>query len=879
MPFRPYSVEPAQQPPQPAQPAVGRFKPFVPQTNIPEPNLPAQAEPEAPSYLDRYKTAGAAADQAIMNKPLTAGPGLVEAATTVGTSIVAPMAGLVDSTLARLGWEDPQNPTGSYATARDKYIYQPRTDTGKAFTGQLGAMFAPVGDALQGASNFVADLIPDETVANDMREMGPDLFGAALGLKASKQVPKVVKTAMDDAPPLTPEPELTGRVKNARTADLKVLPSEAGGGVIARTLEAAGGKPLKEKFAQANEATTSKLTREDTAMGGEINAKNADARVSELAGVYDEMASLGKLKRDAQLDSALAKVRARAGKDMKRDVAIDELVDTYEALADGADAAQVVETIKNKRMDAKANASAPVGEQVKAADKNMADAELALTEALEDWLGRAGETAGKTDLVERFRTARKEIAKTRTAQRATRAGRTSAKDLEKAKQEGAPLAERMGLAADSAEYFPESMADVRPGVAAADVSDSLFGWLKSAGSNAVAPVASKILQSDWYQNRLGTAGDVTKLPDYFDQSPKLAPGDPNVGPPNPPPRVDFAGELGLVPDTGPRDTLPGGNIRGARSDLRLQEDVPPALPGRRTAPSDMIDFEAVTPDKVGPYRLNTDPKLQDVRPPAGTQRGAAVGRSGDLSLEPDFIPGPYDELPPPGSYEPPGGLTLVPDGQGGLTFAPERPPVESNLEFAPYDVPAQMPPPASIVDDLADMFVAQLEPELPPPAPQLALPRPGDVPIRLPDLETVLGLTPDIKAVGRQHPNYAGVPQRAQQAQAQAAPGVQRTVTGFRGGPEGADLLDTSGTHGNALFWAPDQYGPTGAANYGSQVISKELAFNNLLEQQTLAAVRQALGLADNAELLDIINTARQRGYDGVTYDLQPGREYIQIPQ
>lgn len=108
--------------------------------------------------------------------------------------------------------------------------------------------------------------------------------------------------------------------------------------------------------------------------------------------------------------------------------------------------------------------------------------------------------------------------------------------------------------------------------------------------------------------------------------------------------------------------------------------------------------------------------------------------------------------------------------------------------------------------------------------------------------------------------------------------GIEKSVKGYRGVGPGRDPLDTSDTLGNALFYSPDESTASTYKTPGGQVAAHDLQFKNLLDSPTLETLRKDLKLPKDAELTDIIDAARKAGYDGLTYDLKPGREYIHIP-
>lgn len=107
--------------------------------------------------------------------------------------------------------------------------------------------------------------------------------------------------------------------------------------------------------------------------------------------------------------------------------------------------------------------------------------------------------------------------------------------------------------------------------------------------------------------------------------------------------------------------------------------------------------------------------------------------------------------------------------------------------------------------------------------------------------------------------------------------GQKRAVSLYRGVGEGRDPASREGTLGGAMFYTPDEATARTYAGTGGQVANPTINFNNLLDADTLAQLRDYLGLDPRSELTDIIAAARQNKYDGVTYDLQPGREYVDL--
>lgn len=657
MPFKP---DPQQQ--EAAAPRQSRFRPDP----TPAPAAAPAPKPldvqREPGYVDRYVAASGDVERSLgtPTQSLYRGPvGLGETALQLGTSVIAPFAGAIDAGLARLGWEDPQNPEKSIATATRKYVYEPRTDAGRAMSGQVGAMLAPVGDALQFGSDVTADVIEpfDETVAQDVRDAGPDLFGSVLGLKGGKKAaaPRTAPTPKEVA-----AGDQAAPTRKARSMGTKLSPSEEAAvsgnkNYVGRSLEAiAGSDNVRRDMSQANKKTFTK--KAEQAIGAKSLKKDDIGKVKDAGdAVYTEMGGLGTIKPDSALSTAFDDAGKLAGKSTRRNAKIDrEIERVRNEYREDVDANQVVNRVRELRREASKNITGKVGEKPDPQNVALGEAQQRLADALDDLLERSATAAGKPELAQSYKAARRSLAKTANVENATRAGQVSAQDLYNQREKGAPLSGELSDMADVNEFFPESTNDRRLADFHPPGTPSILEIPVRFAQSMVRPLISRFLQSDLYQNTLGREGavDLADNADAFDNWPGTVPADPNIGPPRGQnaPSVDFSGELGLAPDPGPRASLPGGNAlaRGARSDLRLQEDVAPTGAGPnslRNSP-DEINFEELSPEQVGPYRVNTD--LNVVRDPHVRMNplGRSIDLARELQLAPDDVPGARQELPP-----------------------------------------------------------------------------------------------------------------------------------------------------------------------------------------------------------------------------------------
>jgi hypothetical protein len=102
------------------------------------------------------------------------------------------------------------------------------------------------------------------------------------------------------------------------------------------------------------------------------------------------------------------------------------------------------------------------------------------------------------------------------------------------------------------------------------------------------------------------------------------------------------------------------------------------------------------------------------------------------------------------------------------------------------------------------------------------------------------------------------------------------TVTLYRGVQAGKEAEPTVG---GGLFMSPDRKVAETYAGKDGNVKEEEVTFTNLLDTPTWTDAKTSLGLSKDKTMADVVNAARDQGYDGVTFTTTNGREYIVIPQ
>jgi hypothetical protein len=196
-------------------------------------------EPERLGYVENLKHATEKAGAADMAHPGQAIPGVLEAALNAGTGVISPIPALIDTIANRLGtaagWnKDGNNPNDDYAKAKEKYTYEPRTESGKAHAEQVGALFRPVNDVLEGAGKVAGstarELGAPERIATDLEQMTPDAIGAA-----TTRVPEAagaIKRAVTERPAAAAKAAPIPTTEELQSAKQKLYDAAEHSGVV-----------------------------------------------------------------------------------------------------------------------------------------------------------------------------------------------------------------------------------------------------------------------------------------------------------------------------------------------------------------------------------------------------------------------------------------------------------------------------------------------------------------------------------------------------------------------------------------------------------------------------------------------------------------------
>lgn len=133
----------------------------------------------------------------------------------------------------------------------------------------------------------------------------------------------------------------------------------------------------------------------------------------------------------------------------------------------------------------------------------------------------------------------------------------------------------------------------------------------------------------------------------------------------------------------------------------------------------------------------------------------------------------------------------------------------------------------------------------------------NDITSKLDDLKSTYG--------ARKNPNMA-------------AGGKQETVKLFRGVAAGRDADSVVDTEGGALFYSKLDSVAERYAGEGGNVVERDIDFKNRLDGQRLVDIKKSLNLPTSASMRDVVKTAQQAGYDGLSFSSTTGTEYVHFP-
>lgn len=541
-------------------------KPFDPMTDAPrlpgEPGFDATQSPAAVTGDDRLQAAASGG-----NKGLAGLAGMpVDTALNVwdlGKAAIGSLQGAVTGKppsdiflpaerhnyIGSSEWNmDRMNEGGVETEARrpddtaSKYIHAGATGVPGALAGG-GGVANTARQVVSGvAAGEAGQLATDLGLDPGMTAVAATAAGAGAG---AAKVPK-------KGPPLQPYEAKTD-AQRARAIDQKLLPSEVGDSPVGTVLEGlAGSQNVRRHMNKKNETTNTNLAASKIGADPKNMGSKSMGKLKEKEGAaYEAMKGIGKITPDGVVHADIGALSADKST-MKNAAVAKAIQDELATLEGPVDAAQLVERVRELRQQSSFNQSPPQGIGSKPDPKKVAlgKAQRQIADALDGMLERNATAMGQPEVATNYKNSRKRIAKINSVSDATVGRKVQASELAKQGSRDVPLTEELGLIADAGEAFPHSTS--RPQVGTETLSDT--NWMQ----NLVAPVLSRVLASDTYQNSFGrktAMGPASPVSEYFTD-----PNKPDFAPRGP------GGQDELPPATG-RAQMEAGRLAG---DLELE---------------------------------------------------------------------------------------------------------------------------------------------------------------------------------------------------------------------------------------------------------------------------------------------------------------------
>jgi hypothetical protein len=404
------------------------------------------------------------------------------------------------------------NPAGVQSQVQQALTYQPLSDSAKAGSVAAGniarPVIAPIVNAADRAATAVGKVSP--TAETYMREAPAALQAASavLPLASGVQAARGAMAASAESKALAATSPEQLAVTKAQDLGLKLLPSQQGRGVGTLAEGLSGQAKLervlsKQNAAKVDAAAASELgLPEGTRPTREVLAQKA----KEASSVYKEVAALGKVQTDPQYAEAIANIADRSGSGSFAEdtpAAVTRLKEIYGSKSE-FDAQDAVSKVRQLRADASKNIKAPNAPEQNA----IGHAQRQLATVLDEQMERAAQARGQTDLVQRYRAARQQLAKIHSVEDAIRGSNISAKALAQQQKRGVPLSGKLKDIAESYGSFDRVLQE--PGKIRDSGPLGVVDYMVGAGAALHNPVLAAaalsrpgvrgILASDLYQN-------------------------------------------------------------------------------------------------------------------------------------------------------------------------------------------------------------------------------------------------------------------------------------------------------------------------------------------------------------------------------------------
>lgn len=569
---------------------------------------------------------------------------LPEAGMTMLTGLTSGVTGPAQQFLTDIGLIPGSR---DLAETRESQIFKPQHPGAQRVLGQVGALFKPVGDLLsnvgpqttQYAEEFGADPATAKRIGDTLSigtELGLEALPAGRGMPRGRTAAE--RVGAEEMGKMTKP--ATRREEVARAAGVSVLPSSVPGraGTKGKVLERVSGSPQAAvNFSVKNEPRLQAHARQELGLQGD--AKLTPGELENVRRphekVYDEVReTVPVLVGDEALNAAIAGIGGSRRTNELLEVApsVNALRERLANVQNPPSSSDVLAAIRDWRQKARVlykSADDPAKHDQAAAYQEAAN-------AFEDALERAATAQGKGDLGQRFRDARRNLAKINDVEDALVDGMVNIGEFAKMQKAGKKLTGRLEMLADIGRWFERETQHTSGLSMPEHQSAPLMRIMLSRAAQAVArgPI-DDILANEFgrYQRQFGDVdpnpGPGSPLGAYFEAPPAPRP---QPGPAGPfgAGSVDFSGS----PDVPPQAALrPGERIEFARD-----EAGDAAFPAAGARMGDLTAEQAPAPR--GDIDFQPSPEIMNVQ---GPRAPAPIGN--DIAgSSGGFFPG--EQVPP-----------------------------------------------------------------------------------------------------------------------------------------------------------------------------------------------------------------------------------------
>lgn len=429
--------------------------------------------------------------------------------------------------------EPGQSEADFYKKNREATTYQPQSEGGKEMArvsqDTIGKVFEKGG---QKVSDLTGDPAAGELAKDAVSLILPKVLSEAGGA-LTRERPAAAQ------PPKAPIPEQP--VESLRAAGYKIRPSDAAkaapetGRKIATATEGfAGSDSLRKTMLMSNQKKTTSYGAQHVGLPEDtprLTDKHFDAQSEAPMAKYRDVGrALPQFNVTETMGKELDAVTEGKGLTPKARRDIGKDVNQYRsAQMTGPDTVKTISVLR--RRAAKEQASDDVN------TNDIGDAHRAVADSLENELERQLGAVGDDQLINEYRDARANLAKINDIRTATKGGQVDAKVIHRLANKGVPLSGYAKIIADAYEMAPHVLEHPNSFRTVGDSVSPAISALADIGTAGTRPALRAIINSDFYQNRLGKAskpGPGAALADYFGESEPSGPTGPAEPPPNGP---------------------------------------------------------------------------------------------------------------------------------------------------------------------------------------------------------------------------------------------------------------------------------------------------------------------------------------------------------